>query len=143
MWKIPFSRALIAVLLAFIQSTAASAQLPPAQPNAPPLSAAADRIRSQVENLPVGGRLTVNMLDGNQYCGNLHSIEAGSFSIREVDLKKVLTLRYEEVQRIRKDYGRKGFGGRRVHPRTNRIAALVILGGLLVLVIALVAADKS
>jgi len=26
------------------------------------------------------------MLDGNQYCGNLHSFEAGSFSIREVDL---------------------------------------------------------
>jgi hypothetical protein len=95
-----------------------------------------------VENLPIGGRLTVNMLDGNQYCGNLHSIEAGSFSIREVDFNKVLTLRYEDVQRIRKDYGRKGFGGRRVHPRTNRIAALVILG-LLVLVIALVAADKS
>ena len=72
----------------------------------------------------------------------MHSFEAGSFSIREVDLNKVLTLRYEDVQRIRKDYGRKGFGGRRVHPRTNRIAALVILG-LLMLVIALVAADKS
>jgi hypothetical protein len=142
MWKIPFSRALIAVLLAFIQSRPASAQLPPVQPNAP-LTAAAARIRSQVENLPVGGRLTVNMLDGSQYCGNLHSIEAGSFSIREVDLNKVLTLRYEDVQRIRKDYGRKGFGGRRVHPRTNRIAALVVLGGLLVLVFALVAADKS
>jgi hypothetical protein len=141
MWKIPFSRALIAVLLAFIQSTPASAQLPPAQPNAP-LTAAAERIRSQVENLPVGGRLTVNMLDGTQYCGNLQSIEAGSFSIHEVDLNRVLTLRYEDVQRIRKDYGRKGFGGRRVHPHTNRIAALVVLG-LLVLVIALVASDKS
>lgn len=142
MWKIPFSRALIAVLLVFIQSGTALAQLPPAQPSAP-LTAAAQRVRSQAENLPVGGRLTVNMLDGNQYCGNLHSIEAISFSIREVDLKKVLTLRYEDVQRIRKDYGRKGFGGRRVHPRTNLIAALVILGALLVLVFALVAADKS
>ena len=84
-----------------------------------------------------------SLLDGSQYCGNLHSIEAGSFSIREVDLNTVLTLRYEDVQRIRKDYGRRGFGGRRVHPRTNRITALVVLGALLVLVFALVAADKS
>ena len=137
MWTIPFSRAFLAVVLAVLQATLAAQQSPV------PLTSAAGRVRSQVENLPVGGRLTVNMTDGSQYCGNLHSIEAQSFSIREVDLKQVLTLRYEDVQRVRKDYGRKGFGGRRVHPRTNRIAALAVLGGLLVLVFALLATDKS
>lgn len=83
------------------------------------------------------------MLDGSEYYGNLSSIEADSFSIREVDLKKVLTLRYEEVKKVRKDYGRRGFGGRRVHPRTNRIAAVLILAALLGIVIGALLSDKS
>ncbi len=122
-------RALIAALLALVL-----VQPGLAQPGA---------VRAKVQALPIGGRLTVNMKDGAQYCGNLHSIEDETFSLREVDLQRVVTVRYEDVERVRKNYGRPGFGGRRVHPRTNRIAAIAILGGLLVLVVALVAADKS
>jgi hypothetical protein len=142
MWNTPSSRTLIAMLLALVQSIGAFAQRSPGPPPTAQLSAAAQQIRSRIESLPVGGKLTVDMLDGSQYYGNLHTIESDSFSIREVDLKRVLTLRYAEVKKVRKDYGRRGFGGKRVHPRTNLIAALAVVGGL-VLLIALVASDKS
>jgi hypothetical protein len=56
----------------------------------------------------------------------------------------VVTIRYDEVRRIVKGIGRHGFGGRRVNPRTNRIAGLAILGGLiLILIVAAVEAGKS
>jgi hypothetical protein len=60
-----------------------------------------------------------------------------------VDLKRVLTLRYEEVKRVEKDYGRPGFGGKRVNPRTNRIASILILGALLGIVFGVLAASKA
>jgi hypothetical protein len=134
------SRALIATLLALLLVHPARTQ-PPGQ--LPPLAPAAAEIRAKVQALPIGGKLTVNMSNGTQYCGNLRSIEGETFSVREVDLKTVVTVRYEDVERVRKDYGRPGFGARRVHPRTNRIAMIAILGGLLALVFAVVVSDKS
>jgi hypothetical protein len=133
-------RSAVVLFLVFLQIASCSAQTPGTQPQ---LSPAAAQVRTNVQDLPIGGKLTVTMLNGSEYYGNLRSIEGDSFSIREVDLKRVLTLRYEDVKRVRKDYGRPGFGGRRVHPRTNRIAAIVILAALLGLVIGAVAADKS
>jgi hypothetical protein len=136
-----FCRPLIATALVFLQM-----QVGPAQPPTgaqPPLSLAAAGVKTQVDALPIGGKLTVTMLDGSEYHGHLRSIEGDSFSMREVDLKRVLTLRYEEVKRVQKDYGRPGFGGKRVNPRTNRIAGLLILGALLGIVFGVVAAAKS
>ncbi len=52
-------------------------------------------------------------LHGVSITANLRSIEADSFCIREVDLKRVLTLRYEEVKRAQKGYRRPGVW----HPR--------------------------
>ncbi len=134
-------RPLVAIALVFLQVQSGRAQAPAgAQPR---LGPAAVRVKTEVDALPIGGKLTVIMLDGTEYHGNLRSIEADSFSIREVDLKSVLTLRYEEVKRVRKDYGRPGFGGKRVNPRTNRIVGLLILGALLGLVFGVLAATKS
>lgn len=117
--------------------------LRPGVAQVPQLSPAAREIKARVDALPIGGKLTVNMRDGSQYCGNVRSIEADSFSIREVDLKQVLTLRYEDVSKVRKDYGRKGFGGRRVHPRTNLITFAVLMGVLFGVLIGALASDKS
>jgi len=104
---------------------------------------AADVIRNQVRDLPVGGAVTVNMLTGEEYYGRIKSIEPDSFSIHEVDLKRDLTLRYEDVKRVRKDYGRKAITGKRIHPHRVLITTLIVVGALLTLVIAAVASDKS
>jgi hypothetical protein len=135
-----FCQPLIATALVFLQMQAGRAQPPNMQP---PLSPAAAGVKTQVDVLPVGGKITVTMLDGSEYHGNLRSIEAESFSMREVDLKKVLTLRYDQVKRVQKDYGRPGFGGKRVNPRSNRIAGILILGALLGIVFGVLAAAKS
>ena len=106
-------------------------------------TARTDKVRAQAQNLTVGGKATINMLDGAQYCGAVASIDPDSLLMHEVDLKRDLTLRYDTIQRIRKGYGRPGFGGRRVYPRTNLIAGVAILGGLITLVVVAVVADKS
>ena len=139
-WMPGISRALIAMLLALLLVQPARTQSPGPLP---PLTPAAAEIRAKVQALPIGGKITLNMSIGTQYCGNLHSVEGETFSLREVDLKTVVTVRYEDVERVRKDYGRPGFSGRRVHPRTNHIAMIAILGGLLAVVFAVVLSDKS
>jgi hypothetical protein len=109
----------------------------------PPLSVAAQRVKAQVDRLPIGGKLTVEMPDGREYYGNLHSIEPDSFSIREVDLKTVLTIRYADAKKVLPDYGRIGLLGKRVHPRRSHIIGLAIIAALLVITFVAVATDKS
>ena len=130
-------RPLLVALLVFFQL-----QLSFAHPQTP-LNPAAAKVRAQVQALPIGGELTVIMPGGREYHGNLKSIDSDSFSLREVDLKSEITLRYEDVKNVLKGYGRPGFGGRRVHPRRNLIAGLCVIGGLLIPVIVAVASDKS
>lgn len=101
------------------------------------------QVKQTVASIPIGGKLTVILPNRTEYHGHLRSIESDSFSIREVDLKTVLTLRYDEVEKVRKDYGRKGFGGRRVNPRTSLIVSLVVLGSLLALAFIAAAANKT
>src|SRR6266568_1779801 len=85
------SRILIATLLATFLTLPVRSQPPGPLPSLIP---PAERIRSKVQTLPIGGRLTVNMKNGEQYCGNLHSIEGETFSLREIDLKTVVSVRY-------------------------------------------------
>ena len=85
-------RPLAALALIFSLLQSGGAQTPPGGP--PQLGAAAARIGTQVRDLPVGGAVTVNMRNGEEYYGRIKSIEPESFSIHEVDLKTDLTLRY-------------------------------------------------
>jgi hypothetical protein len=103
-----------------------------------------DRFRRMVAGFPIGEAVTVDLLDGAARHGRIRSIEPDSFSILEVNLKQVVTIRYDEVRRILKGIGRPGAGGRRVDPRTNHIAGLAILGGLVVIaIVAVVELRKS
>jgi len=111
----------------------------PAWQNAPP---DIQKIKDQVNAIPIGGKLTVREQDGTEYHGNLQAIEADAFSIREVDLKQTLTIPYSSVDRISKNYGRKGFAGHRVNPKRSMIIGLVFVGVLLTVVFVAVAHDK-
>jgi hypothetical protein len=136
-----FCRPLIATALVFLQMPVGRAHPPTGAQTQ--LSPAGSAVKVQVDARSMGGKLTVTMLNGSEYHGHLRSIEGDSFTLREVDLKRVLTLRYEEVKRVEKDYGRPGFGGKRVNPRTNRIAGILILGALLGIVFGVLAASKA
>lgn len=108
-----------------------------------PSNPAVEKAKQELSKIPLDGKLTVTKTDGTEYHGRLESIDSETFVMREVDLKQTLTISYAEVNRIRKNYGGKGFGGHRVNPRTNLIAGIVTGAVLLALVIALVASDKS
>ncbi|MBV9613742.1 MAG: hypothetical protein JO091_14810 [Acidobacteriaceae bacterium] len=134
------ARQIVAIVLALLQTCS----LITGQ-NAPPttLSAAAQRIKSQVSEISVGGKLTVFKADGSEYHGHLQAIEPEIFVISEVDLKQRVTIRYDEVERIRKNYGGKGVGGKRVDPRRNLLVATLLLATLFTTIIVLVATNKA
>jgi hypothetical protein len=129
-----------ALVLAVLQARSfAAPQVAPSPPSSP----AAQKIKDQVNALPIGGKLTVRKLDGTEYHGHLQAIDRQSFSVREVDLKQTVAISYGDVDRIRKDYGRKGFGGRRVDPKRSLVIGAIFIGALLTVVFVLVAQDKS
>jgi hypothetical protein len=98
----------------------------------------------QVQGMPVGGAITVNLLDGHEYYGRIKSIESDSFSVHEVDLKQDLTFPYETVKKVRKGYGGKNsITGKRIPPRRRLITTLIVVGALLTLVFVAAASDKS
>jgi hypothetical protein len=108
-----------------------------------PLSVAAQEVAEQVKKIPPGGKLTVQMGNGSEYHGRLLSIGDEEFSIREVDLKQDLAIRYSDVNRVRKNYGGKGLGGKRVDPKRNLIVGATLFGTLMIILAVALAKDKS
>ena len=100
-------------------------------------------IKDQVNDIPIGGKLTVRKTNGTEYHGRLESVGPETFSIDEVDLHTSVTISYSEVDRVRKNYGGKGFGGHRVDPKRSLIVGAIFVGALLTIVFVLVANDKS
>ncbi len=132
---------LLCLLLSLLQGLPAFAmQNQPQSPSA--LSAAAQKVAEQVQKVPLGGKLTVRKLDGTEYHGHLEAIAAQDFTFTEVDLKQTFTLSYDEVAQVRKNYGGKGIGGKRVNPRNSLIVGAA-LGAVLVALIVAAARDKS
>ncbi len=103
-----------------------------------------DKIRQQVGRIGVLGTITVDVRGGPRYYGSVSRIGSDDFSIDEVDLRREITLRYNEVKRVRADYGAtRNIRGQRIHPRTRLIVMLAVVGGLLAVVFIAVASDKS
>ena len=100
-------------------------------------------IKEQVNAISIGGKLTIRKTDGTEYHGRLESVGSATFSINEVDLHTAVTISYTEVDRVSKNYGRKGFGGRRVDPKRSLIVGVIFVAALLTTVFVLVANDKS
>ena len=98
----------------------------------PPLSPQAEEIKKQVEKIGSAKALTVILPSGDEYYGTISKIDATEFALAEVDLKQIITLKYSEVKKVRKGYGGKNFiTGKRVNPRTNLIAGIAVVGGLI------------
>jgi hypothetical protein len=130
----------LAILLAFLQTYPLAAMQNPPSPS---LSPVALKIKAEVSRIAIDGKLTVRKIDGTEYHGRLQAIEPEQFSIREVDLKTTVTIPYDQVEQVRKNYGGKGAGGQRVNPKKNLIVAAVTLGVLFTILIVALAKDKS
>ena len=91
-----------------------------------------DQIKQDVAKIGVGNKITVIRSNGQEAYGSLRRIDAEGFQIEEVDQKFTVDFKYNEVQGVRKGYGIKGYGGKRIAPSKKRwvLAAIVIAAGV-------------
>jgi hypothetical protein len=104
-------------------------------------SSKVQKVKDQVQMFGIGEDVTVILLTGKEYYGGISKVEPDSFEIAEVDLKRRMAFDYKDVKKVRKGYGGRTFGGKRVNPRVQAIVTIVFVGALLGLVI--LAAPKT
>ncbi|MCA1558365.1 MAG: hypothetical protein LC731_07495 [Acidobacteria bacterium] len=113
------------------QGTNNSASAQPAK-----LDDKARKIKRVVEKVGISGRITLFLKNGEELYGNLVSYDEESVQITEVDLKKVVTVQYRNVKRVREGYGAPvPFTGKRRSPSKGE--QIGIAAGLLFVVLAL------
>jgi hypothetical protein len=129
-------------LLAFLQTFHVSA-MQSGNSSSSQHDAASQKVMHQVQRIPLGGKLTVRMMDGTEYHGNLQATTSDDFTFDEVDMKRTLTLQYGEVAQVSKNYGGKGIGGNRVNPKRSLGVVTVIVGVIVTVLAVALSKDKS
>ncbi len=128
---------LISVCLVLQPSFAQSASQASTQ-----LDQQAEKIKREIEKIGLAHKITVILKSEAEYYGSVAQISDTSFRIAEVDLQKDMTFEYEEVKKVRPNYGGKNYiSGKRPNPRWGKIALVGLLGGLITLA-ALVGSSK-
>src|SRR5262245_49661031 len=85
-------------------------------------------VKDQVQKIGVAKKVTVILLTGKEYYGAISKIEPDRLEMSEVERKQRMELEYKDVEKVRKGYGGRGFGGKRVNPRHNLIAGIAVVG---------------
>jgi hypothetical protein len=102
-----------------------------------------EKVHAQVGKIGALGNITVYMPSGEQYYGTIRRIEAAAFTIDEVDQRREITLRYDEVKKVRNGYGTgHAINGKRIHPHTRLIVACAVIGGLLFITMIALVSDR-
>jgi hypothetical protein len=96
---------------------------------------AAEKIWEKVFKLGVGHDITVNIMSGASYHGQISRIDENEFEIREVDLNQKVRWYYSEVKSVRGDSGSKNIFGKRHNPQHDQIITAGGLGGILLLIL--------
>ena len=113
--------------------------------NAPPLDERAEKIRRAVQKIGLSQTITVIIEDGDDLHGSVTYIGERDFDISEVDQRKLVTVRYGDVKKVRSGYGRVSplTGERNSPPRGLKIAAFASLVALLALPVIVLATAKE
>lgn len=100
-------------------------------------------IQRKVASLPLHSPISVIRIHGGEEFGELLSLDPESFTFHDIDRKVDVTLRYDEVRKVKKGYGGYNYArGRHVDRTTNLVFGAVgvaIIGA----VIGAVAAAKN
>ena len=95
-----------------------------------------EKLKRVVNKVGVGRRITAFLKNGDELHGTVARIGEEDFDLAEVDLKELITVRYEFTEKVRQGYGNINlFTGKRTSPRKGTNAA--VFGGLMFVVIAL------
>jgi hypothetical protein len=100
------------------------------------------KVKDQVHKVGILENVTVILLTGKEYYGSISKIEPDSFEIAEVDLKQKMAFDYKDVKKVRKGYGGRGFGGKRINPRHNLIAGIAVVGFISIMTILVISQTK-
>jgi hypothetical protein len=96
---------------------------------APPQQDSVDKIKLDVAKIGLGNKITVIRLDGREVYGSIRRIDATGFQIEEADQRFTVDFKYDELQGVRKGYGIKGYGGKRLPPSNKKwIVTAVVIG---------------
>lgn len=119
----------IAMMLVFGLSISALAQTPP------PLSKRAREIKTKVSTLSPQARISVVPKQGEEEFGLFLSSEPEQFSFYDIDRKTNVTLKYEEVRKIKDEYGGYNHLRGRHTDHTKAVVVGIVLAGVLLALI--------
>jgi len=105
-------------------------------------AAETQKLKQQVEKIGIGRKITVIKLNEGEFYGSVSKIEADGFQINEADSKQIVDFKYNELKKVRKGYGGKGFLGKRVKPGRGLLYGLAIFGTLFV-ILGIVVSDRN
>jgi hypothetical protein len=119
------------VLICVLAARSVSAQQPPS------LSKRANEIKAKVEKLSPQAHISVIPIQGDEEFGKFLSSDQESFTFHDIDRKTDVSLKYEEVKKVKNGYG--GYNaivGRHVDPTKNRVVIAAVVGVLVGLIVA-------
>lgn len=126
---------------AFCQGASAS-QSAGAKMSSVQLDEKARKIKRTVEKIGVAGKLTLYLKNGEELYGNVVSYDEEGLQITEIDLKRVVSVQYRNIKRVREGYGNPNLlTGKRTNPPKGVkvgiiVAALFLALGLPVIALA-------
>jgi hypothetical protein len=95
-----------------------------------------EKIKKQVENIGVGGKITVIKINKQKFFGTVTEIFDDGFKIREVDLKTELEFKYSDLKSIYKGDGERNLiTGKRNNPQKGWLYGGAVIGSLIVILI--------
>ena len=95
-----------------------------------------EKVRRVVDKVGVGNRITVFLENGDDLHGTVARVGAEDFDVAEVDLRQLITVRYEFVKKAREGYGGVNLiTGKRASPR--RGTGVAVFAGVMFMAVAL------
>ncbi len=102
-----------------------------------------EKLKKRVEEIGVGGEITVIRLDKRDFYGKVSNIEADGFQIVDVDSKQTISFKYTEIKKIKTGVGGKSLiTGKRANHKNVRLISVAALGTLFVVLIVLLSNDR-
>ncbi|HVG30392.1 MAG TPA: hypothetical protein VM864_11870 [Pyrinomonadaceae bacterium] len=105
-----------------------------------------EKLKRVVSKVGVGRRITVFLKNGDDLHGTVSRVGPEDFDVAEVDLKELITVRYEFTEKVREGYGGLNlFTGKRASPQKGTTLAMfgAVLFVALVLPVLLIRSSKD
>lgn len=94
------------------------------------------KIKQQLEGFKLDTKVTIDLFDGRRFFGTLKSIEATEILLADYDTKQLVTLRYDQVKKVRKGIsGINATTGRRTPGSCAVTITAIAVGAVLVILV--------